>query len=572
MSANHLTALTTLSVDSSFLDAPTLRARLIERGQFFQAAHQTLPSSPPTFDAVIVGARIAGCTLAYPLARRGWRIALVESADLPLGDTLSLPSVHARALHLMDALDLGPVLERVAPYLRQIRTVRLPMDARIGTISGYFPPAYHHEYSIIAIRRIFDPILFQYVLLDHDYLPQECPITFVPAAAIGVICDDRTGAIGGVECQWAKQETTLYQTNGSSGSPVNGSGAPSFQLNAPLVIGADGRLSRVARFVTSRLAQQRAQLTPSLAAYMRKRQKGGARARSAHNGVDRLNPSSHPTAASRVTDPALEYDIKTSDTTLFYAPIRNMQTEGMADVEFVPGPDQCMLLCGEAGKTRGDYQIAGAFIPVHLFDTFRKGREKAIRACLEGSSLGPRVHEMTFTGPVMGLSPQVANGFFRPAGGAGWALVGDAAHFKDPSSGHGFHDALFTVQSLLAGLDSIAAGAPLTAEQARTVWPHVALRVTRERDQELHAMYEFTYQFGKGLTTPPGFIERALLRHVATHPEATQRFLGVLSGATPIAQFQRASLGYLALGLLSTPFSPSSNRGASPPTISPLAE
>jgi len=264
-----------------------------------------------------------------------------------------------------------------------------------------------------------------------------------------------------------------------------------------------------------------------------------------------------------LTGPALEYDVKTSDTTLFYAPISGMKTEGMADVEFVPGPDQCMLLCGEAGKIRGEFQIAGAFIPVRLFATFRKRKEEAIRACLEGSSLGSRIHDMTFTGPVMGLSPQVANGFFRPAGGAGWALVGDAAHFKDPSSGQGFHDALFTVQSLLKGLDSIAAGAPLSEEQARTVWPHAAIRVTQQRDQNLHAMYEFTYQFGKGLTTPPGFIERALLRYVATHPEATQRFLGVLSGATPIAQFQRASLRYLALGLLSAPFSSPSEHVAS---------
>src|SRR5205807_9613028 len=32
--------------------------------------------------------------------------------------------------------------------------------------------------------------------------------------------------------------------------------------------------------------------------------------------------------------------------------------------------------------------------------------------------------------------------YFRRSAGPGWALVGDAGHFKDPVIGHGMHDAL----------------------------------------------------------------------------------------------------------------------------------
>lgn len=50
------------------------------------------------FDAIVVGARVAGCATAFALARKGWRVALLERKARPLGATLSLPTFHKYAL------------------------------------------------------------------------------------------------------------------------------------------------------------------------------------------------------------------------------------------------------------------------------------------------------------------------------------------------------------------------------------------------------------------------------------------------------------------------------------------
>jgi 2-polyprenyl-6-methoxyphenol hydroxylase-like FAD-dependent oxidoreductase len=64
---------------------------------------------------------------------------------------------------------------------------------------------------------------------------------------------------------------------------------------------------------------------------------------------------------------------------------------------------------------------------------FREILRKAapsVAAAVRGASLSPF---RAFAGRV---------GFFRPAWGPGWALVGDAGYFKDPITAHGITDAL----------------------------------------------------------------------------------------------------------------------------------
>ena len=49
-------------------------------------------------------------------------------------------------------------------------------------------------------------------------------------------------------------------------------------------------------------------------------------------------------------------------------------------------------------------------------------------------------------GPLHGFPGQA--GFFRRSAGPGWALVGDAAYFKDPITAHGITDALIDAEAL----------------------------------------------------------------------------------------------------------------------------
>ena len=60
-----------------------------------------------TYDAVIVGARVAGSATALLLARRGYRVLLVDKAAFP-SDTISTHFIHcsgAAKLHKWGLLD-----------------------------------------------------------------------------------------------------------------------------------------------------------------------------------------------------------------------------------------------------------------------------------------------------------------------------------------------------------------------------------------------------------------------------------------------------------------------------------
>jgi flavin-dependent dehydrogenase len=86
-------------------------------------------------------------------------------------------------------------------------------------------------------------------------------------------------------------------------------------------------------------------------------------------------------------------------------------------------------------------------------------------------------------------------GFFRETCGPGWALVGDAGHFKDPSPGRGIADAFSQVDALvpavLEGLD----GPPDAQDTALARWG-------RWRDREFAEHYWLANDLGKAGRVP----------------------------------------------------------------------
>src|SRR3954470_7426460 len=63
-------------------------------------------SAPMTFDAIVVGARVAGSPTAMLLARQGHRVLLVDRATFP-SDTLSTHLLHVPAMALLRRWGLG---------------------------------------------------------------------------------------------------------------------------------------------------------------------------------------------------------------------------------------------------------------------------------------------------------------------------------------------------------------------------------------------------------------------------------------------------------------------------------
>src|SRR5215218_1031036 len=110
------------------------------------------------YDAIIVGARVAGAATALGLAARGWRVLLLDAATFP-SDTLSTHLLWYDALRSFDSLGvLGDVLAAGAPAITRVSlafgtyTNAAPIPTRDG-----FPP-------LMSVRRlVLDDILLRHV-------------------------------------------------------------------------------------------------------------------------------------------------------------------------------------------------------------------------------------------------------------------------------------------------------------------------------------------------------------------------------------------------------------------------
>ena len=110
-------------------------------------------------------------------------------------------------------------------------------------------------------------------------------------------------------------------------------------------------------------------------------------------------------------------------------------------------------------------------------------------------------------------------GYFRESAGPGWALVGDAGHFKDPSPGQGITDALRQAQRLADDVvEGLSGSRPL--DQAMRDW-------WRWRDLDAREMAWFAGDLGRGGRVPPVLVE--LLRHFEADPTMVDRWFDVLN-------------------------------------------
>ena len=110
-------------------------------------------------------------------------------------------------------------------------------------------------------------------------------------------------------------------------------------------------------------------------------------------------------------------------------------------------------------------------------------------------------------------------GYFRESAGPGWALVGDAGHFKDPSPGQGITDALRQAQRLADDVvEGLSGSRPL--DQAMRDW-------WRWRDLDAREMAWFAGDLGRGGRVPPVLVE--LLRHFEADPTMVDRWIDVLN-------------------------------------------
>lgn len=287
---------------------------------------------------IVVGARCAGSPLAMMLSQAGLKVCLVDRAGFP-SDTPSTHGIQPSGVKILDRLG---VLERILEAAPAIDDGVLAFDGVRAEFAGITESV---GAPMVNIRRV----TLDAILLD---------------AAVAAGVEARTG-------------TTVTGLVGSAGRVV-GVETTGGTLRAPLVVGADGARSTVARLVGAREYHRTAPRRIFLWSYL--------------EGVD--------PAERRVW-------------------LGNIGGDG-----FLASPTDAGLF------------LAAIVVPVERRAELRGNRQAGLE---EGLSRWPELAERIAgarqVGPVRMMSRW--HGYFRQSAGPGWVLVGDAGHFKDPTRGRG---------------------------------------------------------------------------------------------------------------------------------------
>jgi 2-polyprenyl-6-methoxyphenol hydroxylase-like FAD-dependent oxidoreductase len=321
------------------------------------------------YDAVVVGARVAGASTAMLLARAGMRVLVVDKSAYRSDTT----STHAIMRAGVMQLHRWGLLERIAaagtPAIRRTtfhygtETVVVDIKPRDGIDALYSPR-----------RTVIDAILADAAAASGARV--EYGVRFED------VLRDASGRVCGV---------SLVDADGEAR-----------QVEADVVIGADGMRSRVAHTV----------------------------------GAGIVHEGQSPASVIYQYMAGLELD----GTHWYY-------NDGVA-AGVIPTNDG--EACVFAGMSPGRYATKGQVGLDTLFMNVIRDTD---------ASLGERVARARPAGnhhPFAGH-----NGFIRRAWGPGWALVGDAGCFKDPITAHGMTDALrdaeLVANAVIAGSDEALA-------------------------------------------------------------------------------------------------------------------
>src|SRR4051795_12822541 len=185
-------------------------------------------------DAVIVGARCAGSTLAIGLAERGWDVLLVDRDMFP-SETISTHGIYPNTLARLDQLG-------VMDTLRASHDIALLASRYVGLgseVAGLYTPIGGYDRMAIIRRSALDKAIVD---------------TALAAGAEGrfgervveLIGSGTTDDPGGGEGRFGERVVELIGS-GTPDDPVGGvvlEGGD--EIRAPWVFGADGRGSTIA--------------------------------------------------------------------------------------------------------------------------------------------------------------------------------------------------------------------------------------------------------------------------------------------------------------------------------------
>jgi flavin-dependent dehydrogenase len=348
------------------------------------------------YDAIVVGARCSGSAAATALARAGRRVVALDSTRFP-SDTLSTHLLFAGGVAELTRLGaLQRVLELGAP--------RMPRALVAGggvTAAGAYTPVDGIDYGM-CVRR-----------------------TGLDAALVETAC-----AAGAAVREGVRVKELIWQGRRVTGVVT----ADGEEIRAPLVVGADGRRSTVARLV-------------------------GA------TEPYRSNPNGRACFFAYWKDVAGE---GWRETAAQWRTGRELGTafpcdDGLLLVLLMPPVDRA----GDfAGDRDAEYDRSIDLLP-------------ELRARLAGCERVTKVRGATDL-----------PSYFRRSSGPGWALPGDAGHFKDPVTAQGIRDAM-RYGRLLGEAAAPVLDDPHALDAALAQWEH-------RREAECLEVYQWTNRLARG--------------------------------------------------------------------------
>jgi flavin-dependent dehydrogenase len=323
------------------------------------------PSAAEQVDVVVVGARLAGCAVAAPLARAGRRVVVLDRIGFP-SDQLSTHVLMPAGTSELAKLGALPRILALKPS--RVRWTRIVVEG-ISALERLRPAEDGIDFGVCVPRDLQDVQLVEAAREQGADVREHCTVQSLRW---------RGGRVAGVRYR-------------------DGEGAE-HELASTLLIGADGRRSTVAALVGA--------WTPY---------------RVSRNGRGLVFRYLEDPLAGGI-EAETYYQWREGDSFAFAFPT-------------TPAGRLLVLLMGhreEASAARAD--------PEGYWQS-KLAEHRGLAARLAGATAGTKLRST-------GETPA----FFRASSGPGWALAGDAGHFKDPVTGQGMRDAMFAGRTLAEGV------------------------------------------------------------------------------------------------------------------------
>ena len=314
-------------------------------------------------DVLIVGGRVSGASLALLLAQRGQRVLLVDRDTFP-SDTLSTHFMGSWAVRLLDRL--GVLAEVEAAGFRHITRARTYVADCL--FEGPRDPG--GAYSLAPRRDVLDAILIA--------AAQRAGVDFHAQTRVEGLTEEDGRVVG------------AYLRTAQDGL---------LDVRARVVVGADGRYSKVAEWVHA----------------------------PAYNEVPPIRP-------------------------IYYGYYHSLTPLPTPAVELFFAHETCAFIF----PMRPDEDCLALEIQPEDFEAFRADPQTAFEQRFRAlPGMAVRLRDASLQGKIQGTRG-IAN-YVRKPYGPGWALTGDAACLIDPINGVGIGDA-FAQSFLLADALSAALG------------------------------------------------------------------------------------------------------------------